>query len=326
LDETAGGTDPQVILQDRLKKGKERLDQAIETLVLLVEPVDQAKGELGYIHYFCGNSEIPTDLQEREPIRVALYRGVAGLVRAFANLANDLVSAGYEVNDVARIKGQIDQFLKIREIVRKASGESIDFKAYEADMRHLIDTYIVASEPVKISPFDDIPLLELIVKTGIDDVVNGPLGNMGGNQGAVAETIENNVRKKIIKEHLGDPEFYDRMSKLLDELIQARRASQIEYAEYLKKIAELAKQVQTVKSDDSPSSLDSQGKRALYNNLGKNEELALRVHDAVLKSRPDAWRGVRTRENVIKQALFGVLGSEARVEEIFAIIKANGEY
>ena len=30
-------------------------------------------------------------------------------------------------------------------------------------MRHLIDTYIQADEPRKISPFDDLSLLELIV-------------------------------------------------------------------------------------------------------------------------------------------------------------------
>ena len=38
-------------------------------------------------------------------------------------------------------------------------------------MRHLIDTYIEADEPRKISPFDDIGLLELIVKTGIADAI-----------------------------------------------------------------------------------------------------------------------------------------------------------
>ena len=51
--------------------------------------------------------------------------------------------------------------------IRKASGESLDLKAYEADMRHLIDTYIEADGPRKISPFDNMGLMELIVKTGI---------------------------------------------------------------------------------------------------------------------------------------------------------------
>jgi hypothetical protein len=60
-----------------------------------------------------------------------------------------------------------DRCLKLREIIRKASGETIDIKAYAADMRHLIDTYIEAGAPRKISPFDDMTLLELIVKSGI---------------------------------------------------------------------------------------------------------------------------------------------------------------
>ena len=73
--------------------------------------------------------------------------------------------AGYGAADIARIKKSLDQYLTVREIIRKASGEILDLKAYEADMRHLIDTYIEADEPRKISPFDNMGLLELIVKT-----------------------------------------------------------------------------------------------------------------------------------------------------------------
>ena len=40
--------------------------------------------------------------------------------------------------------------MKLREIIRKASGETINLKAYEADMRHLLDTYIEADQPRKI--------------------------------------------------------------------------------------------------------------------------------------------------------------------------------
>ncbi len=58
LDHSAGGADPEVLLQDRLKKGRERLDNALEALALLCEPVEPPKGELEHIHYFCGNTEI----------------------------------------------------------------------------------------------------------------------------------------------------------------------------------------------------------------------------------------------------------------------------
>ena len=65
LDHSAGGSDPEILLQDRLKKGKERLDNALEALALLCEPVEPPKGELEHIHYFCGNTECWAQGQRR---------------------------------------------------------------------------------------------------------------------------------------------------------------------------------------------------------------------------------------------------------------------
>lgn len=217
--------------------------------------------------------------------------------------------------------------MAIRETIRLASGEKLDLKPYEADMRHLIDTYIEADEPRTISPFDNMSLLELIVKIGISDAVADRLGDLTANKDAVAETIENNVRSKIIKEHLSDPVYYESMSALLDEIIAARKARADEYEEYLKRIAELVAKVESGHSEETPASLDTQGKRALYNNLAQNEELALAIDATVKRTRPDGWRGIQTRENTIKAALLPVLGDDqAEVERIFAIIKEQREY
>ncbi|QJW98537.1 Type I restriction-modification system, restriction subunit R [Frigoriglobus tundricola] len=73
LDPGAGDSSPEILLQDRLTKGKERLDTAIDALALLCEPVESPKGELEHIHYFCGNTEKPTDLKDREPQRAQLF-------------------------------------------------------------------------------------------------------------------------------------------------------------------------------------------------------------------------------------------------------------
>ena len=284
------------------------------------------KGELEHIHYFCGNTEIPSDLADREPQRVALYRTTVALVRAYANIADELDLTGYSTADVARIKQQLNHFLSIREIVRNASGETLDLKAYEADMRHLLDTYIEADEPRKISPFDDMSLLELIVKTGIANAIATQLGGLKGNQDAIAETIENNVRSKIIKEQLTDPAFYEKMSALLDEIIAARKAKAIEYEQYLKRIAELSKKVQAGQSEETPEKLDTPGKRALWNNLHQDETLALKIDAAVREVRPDGWRGVSPREQTIKSAIYEILRDETEVERIFLIIRAQKEY
>ena len=230
--------------------------------------------------------------------------------------------------------------MNVREIIRKASGESLDLKPYEADMRFLIDTYIEADEPRKISPFDKMGLLELIVKTGIADAIASQLAGLKGNRNAIAETIENNVRSKILKEHLSDPAYYEKMSALLDEIISARKTKAVEYEEYLKRIADLARRVEVGLAEDTPEQLkNSPALRALYNNLKKagetsgpadrattELELAVKIDAAVKQVRPDGWRGVQAREQVIKAALYKILQDEAEVERIFLIIKAQVEY
>jgi len=327
LDDSAEGASPEVTMQDRLKKGKERLDATLEALFLLCEPVQPPKSDLDYIHYFCGNTELPESLKEHEPQRVALYKSVVALIRAYANIADELEQAGYTSTDVERINRTLEEYLRLREIVRRASGETLDLKAYEADMRHLIDTYIQANEPRKISPFENIGLLELVTKLGILEAIKEGLGNLNGNREAIAETIENNVRSKIIKEQLTNPAYYEKMSMLLDEIIAARKAKAIEYEEYLRRIGEVATQVNVGRSNETPERLDTPGKVVLWNNLGQNEELALKVDGAIKRVRRDDWRGNQAKENEIKAAMLPLLGNDAEeVLRIFSIIfqKQNG--
>jgi len=118
LDHSAGGADPEILVKDRVEAGRERLDDAVEALALLCEPVEPPNGDLQHIHYFCGNTEIADDLKAREPHRVALYKAVVALVRAYANLADELEAAGYTPEQIERIKGLQKHYLNLREIIR----------------------------------------------------------------------------------------------------------------------------------------------------------------------------------------------------------------
>ncbi|MGE5416707.1 MAG: type I restriction endonuclease subunit R [Acidobacteriota bacterium] len=317
--------DCDILLQDRLLKGRERLDNAIEQLALLCEPVDLPKGQLEYMHYFCGNTEIPEDLKAREVQRTALYKGIVAFIRAYASIADEMESAGYSEVEIIEIKRLLDFYLSLREEIRMASGETLDLKTYEADMRHLIDNYIQADESKNISPFGNLSLIELIVKAGIADAIKSLSNDIQANPEAVAETIENNVRSKIIKDHLIDPAFFEEMSVLLTAIIRERKEKAINYEEYLKKIAELAARVNEGTSDSTPEVLNTPAKRALFHNL-KNVDLAMEVHEAVIKYRPDMWRGTPAKEKVIKAGLYEVLKDEDEVEKIFAIISKQSEY
>ncbi len=318
--------DVDVMMQDRLKMGKERLDAALEALALLCEPVQPPKSSLDYQHYFCGNPEVEDELKATEFQRTALYKAIVSLIRAYANINGEMMEAGYSDAEIAEVERLVDFYLKLREEIRKASGETLDLKTYEADMRYLIDKYIQAEDPKTISPFADIPLLDLIVKSGIADAIGALPGGIRSSKVAIAETIENNVRQKIIKDHLLDPAFYDEMSKLLKTIIEERRAQAIEYEEYLRKIAELVKTVSAGKTVDVPAQLKTAAQRALYNNLGKNEALALQLHETILHVKPDGWRGNEPRENMIKGALFAILKNKEEVERVFEIVKQQAEY
>ena len=326
LDQSAGGVDPQVILQDRLTKAKEKLEQAMEQEALLAEPVAPPMDELAILHYFCGNTESPEDLQEREPLRMAYYKAVAELTRAYAALANELSEAGFSAAEANRITRQRDKALDWRQVIRLGAGENLDIKAYEADMRYLIDSYIEADLPRKISAFDDIGLLELIVKTGVAEAIGQQFGKAASNRKVVQETIENNTRRTIVNERANDPAFYDRMSQVLDEIIRFRKQQAHAYEEYLRRVADLARQLHQRSSDSTPTELDTPGKRALWSNLNGDVELAIRIDSTVLEARPDGWRGVQAKEQRIKAALFDVLQDAAEVERLFPILVAQPGY
>ena len=315
------------LLSDRIEKARERLEEAREAIKALCEPVTPPKDTMDYIRYFCGKDTSDRDaLKENEPKRIALYKLTASLIRAYANLANEMPEAGYTAQEIEHIKQEVDYYEYVRTEVRMASGDYIDLKMYEPAMRHLIDTYIRAEESKKLSAFDDLTLVQLIVERGMDGLKDLPKG-ISDNKAAMAETIENNLRKVIIDERPTNPTYYDKMSELLDILIQQRQHQAQEYEQYLARIIELARQVQNPTSGIAyPNLLNTRAKRALYDNLGKNEQLAISVDDAIKRIKKDGWRGNKIKEREVRYAIRDVLQDETQTNQILELVKNQDEY
>jgi type I restriction enzyme R subunit len=297
------------LLENRLDKAKEDLEDAREAVKALCEPVAPPRGTPAYLHYFCAiESGNAGQLKENEPKRLKLYKFVASLIRSYAAIANEMAEAGYTPEQMVKIKAEVDHASKVRDEVRLSSGDYIDLKAYEPAMRHLIDTYIRAEESEKISAFDDMSLIQLIVERGPDAAAAKVKGVMKSDE-AVAETIENNVRKLIINESPVDPAYYEQMSKLLDALIEQRRKGVLTYTEYLEKIAKLAQAV-TVPGGSAapyPATVKTAAQRALYNNLGKDATLGLAVDAAIQSSLQDDWRNNTGKTKRVRNGIRGVL-------------------
>ena len=321
------------LLKDRLVESRLDIDNALEAVRALCEPVKAPRDTKDFIHYFCGESGVEsTNLDERsekEALRLTLYQSVAKLLRAYANLANEMEQAGYSAIEAAKIKQEVIFYEKVRDEVKLASGDLLEMKRFEPAMRHLLDMYIRADDSEQLMDFEELGLIDLVVNNNGEGLDSLPK-DLRNNEEAMAEAIENNVRKTIIDENPVNPKYFDQMSSLLDELIKQRRENALNYQDYLEKIRELAKKVVNPKGSSKsnyPNSVDTAAKQAIYDNFGKDEDLSTKIDLAVRNTKKAEWLGDRFKEREIANAIREQLsGYEISIDDVMGLIKAQKEY
>lgn len=313
--------DVEGLIKDRLGEAKKYLDTTLEELEDLCGGVPAPRAEIDFIHYFCGENGVGgIDDESCSRSREKLYKLVNRLIRAYTEIKGEMSEAGYTVTEQVEIDKKVMFYTALKETIGNASGDFIDLKSYEADMRRLIDTYIKADDSRKIGEFDDFTLLDFVMAQGEQ------LGGKGKE--AAAEAIENNIRKKVVEKILINPKYYEKMSAILDELIKARREGAVAYEEMLAKYVELVKNAENPENNPRyPESIRHSGAlRALFDNCGENEALALALDKAVRESKQADFRHNEFKERRIKQALYKVLKDKDEVERVYNIVVEQGEY
>ena len=313
------------LLKDRTAEAKKYFEETLEELNTLCEGVEMPREELDYIHYFCGESGIPEEEDEAfTRIREKLYKLVSRLIRAFAELKPRMEEAEYSLEQQADFEKKVTFYIELKDTIGRASGDFIDLKAYEPGMRYLIDTYISASDSKPIGNMEDFTLLDFILSQ------EEKLGNDKDKKGqdSSAETIENNIRKKVVERMVINPAYYGKMSEILQQLIEDRKKGVIKYGQLLDAYMKLAKDVEKPEDNSKyPESIrDSGAKRALYDNCGEDEKLAKKLHNAIMKSKMNGFRNNPVKENKIKRALYAVLNDEDEVERIYQSVVEQEEY
>ena len=335
-----------VELKNWLIEGKKRLDTAREALKYLCEPVSQPREVEQFIAYFCGDANNPESLAETEPLRISFYKSVVTFIRAFSAVSNYLLEAGYSDADIISINREVEFYTEIRSAIKKYSGEELDVKPFEADMRHLINTYIQADPADPLGEVDKYSLVEMIIQTGIHDAIAKKLNEKGKlSRNSIAEGIINNVRQTIIRDQLTDPRFYKEMSILLDDLIQQKREDAKEYEAFLKKAEELVQKMSKGQNNSSvPSKLKGKIEAIIiYNNLSdilshastslitaepqvkygdKLVHLALEIDRVMREMAPAGWRGDEPREKQVLNALFPLMKRDrSATTALFELLK-----
>ena len=341
-DPVGGGNNVQ--LKNWLVEGKAQLDDTRQAMHYLCEPVPQPREVEQFLRYFCGDAAQPGALDETEALRISFYKAVALFARAYADIAQNLTEAGYSDAEAATIQRDVEFYADIRAAIKKHAGEELDTKPFEADMRHLLNTYIQADAAADLGNLGALSLTELIIETGIHDAIAKKLNEKGKlSKKAIAEGIINNVRKTIIREQLTDPKFYEQMSKLLDDLIEQSRKDAEAYEAFLRKAEELVRKLASKQPDDDvPASLHGNAEATvLYNNLDSipatsfryptadedKATLALRLDWVVRERAPAGWKGDETRERTVQNAIYPLLDKDRlATEALFDIIKNQPGY
>lgn len=319
------------LLTDRLVKAKERLEDAIEALYQLCLDVPMPQHLPQFYHYFCGDPSNKTDLAEREEKRLTFYKLVIALIRAYNNIAAEIIAAGYTQTAADKIKSKVNYYAELRDSIKHYSGDYIDLKKYEPDMRQMLDMYLTADPSRVLSNFGDASLLQLIAEKGIEEGANQLPNSIKGDKRAMSETIENNMRKTIIQEMPFNPVYYEKMSILLLELVRLRKEEAISYEELLKQYEALAKEIQPTTKKNYPVTIDSKSKQALYDNLGENEEFAIVMDEQVRYTKDDDWRGTHIKRKKVEIAIREVLKKmgitdETEVERLYQLVYNQKEY
>lgn len=320
------------LLKSRFDEAKAEMVGAMASLEDLFSNIE-GNEDTDYIEYFCGNN---SESDEKGGLRDTLYLLTSSLTRSFADCSGKLESDyGYTENQVSEIRSKISGYNNVKELIRLASYDYIDLKAYEPDMRYILDTYIRAEDSTTINNLDDMSLVELLIDSTTTtpiDVING----IPGSESAKAETIYNNIKHEIVKKTASNPNYYGKLSEMLEEIIEQRKVEAISYEEYLRQVVELAKAVLHPENSGAyPDKVKgSEAARALYDYFEKDVDKAVEIHETILSSLQTNWKDNEQKKRRIALAIFQKLSlysddedeNAKKVEEILNIIERQEEY
>ena len=324
--------DVEGLIKDRYDEARAEMAGSLASLRDLFESISP-QTDSGFIAFFCGaNSED----EEKVARRDTLYILTSSLTRSFANCCDRLVSHyGYSEAEVDQLRREIANYNKVKEMIKLASCDYIDQKPYEADMRYILDTYVRADDSTVVNRMADMSLVELLLE-GRTTTPTDLIHDIPGDDGAKAETIENNLRHEIVKKMSSNPVYYSKLSEMLEDVITRRKIEAISYEEYLRHVVEMAQAVlHPEEADEYPEAVRaSSGKRSLYDFLGKNLDLALAVDHAIVVSVRPGWHSNYQMQQAVKAAIFQRLKAagfdnvtaQQKTEELFDLAKRQVEY
>lgn len=180
-------------------------------------------------------------------VRDKFYQALSVFARVLqVALSTDEFYTEFNDNQIQNFKNELKFFQKMRTSIQNRYAEVVSYKEYEPRVRKLLDTYVEADEVEKltyeINIFDQAK-------------VNEALETYGKTPASKADMIAHQM-KKVINENMDkDESFYKKFSEMIEETIQAFRDGRIDEKEYLEKILNTRKDLQSGHQEGIPEIL-----------------------------------------------------------------------
>lgn len=308
------------------RKDLEEDKEQVEVLLALVHPQTRE----GFFRYFVYDDNAPEEemdkqLDDNAEKRSKLYKYVRRYLNCYANLANSLEDMGYSEAERKEYAECARKYDALKREIELRSNDHIDMRRYEPDMRQVLDLYVKAEDSEVIAKLDDTSFLDIVAAQNEEQLNDLPDELKDEYGRASAETVEANLREVIRKDSPFNPAYYGKLSIILQELIDKRKKEMLDYEEYMKELIELVKKARGKSANSYPESIKTPGMRALYDNLGQNEYLAIRAHEVIKENALVGFRDNRLKQRKLIKALAKLLGDEM-AQKIYDIIKLHDEY
>lgn len=308
------------------RKDLEEAKEQVEALLALVHPQTRE----GFFRYFVYDDNAPEEemdkqLDDNAEKRSKLYKYVRRYLNCYANLANSLEDMGYNEAERKEYAECAKKYDALKREIELRSNDHIDMRRYEPDMRQVLDLYVKAEDSEVIAKLDDTSFLDIVAAQNEEQLNDLPDELKDEYGRASAETVEANLREVIRKDSPFNPAYYGKLSIILQELIDKRKKEMLDYEEYMKELIELVKKARGKSANSYPESIKTPGMRALYDNLGQNEYLAIQTHKVIKENALVGFRDNRMKQRKLIGALAKLLGDEM-AQKIYDIIKLHDEY
>lgn len=169
-------------------------------------------------------------LLENEELREHFYNVLSQFGRHLAiALESENVYQAIGSNELNRYKRDFKFYQELRKNIKLRYSDTIDHKEYEVKMQQLMDQYVSAGKPFRIT--NPVDIMDVKAFKAELERLKSPK--------AKADAIRTRLSKRIEAHWDENPAYYRKFSERIEEVIRAYREKRISEAEYLERMEEI---------------------------------------------------------------------------------------